>query len=673
MSSLFRFSALAAGWLAGVSSLEAGLLAYFPFDGDFSDASGQANHLTAEPGTDPSITTNPALVAVGDGALDLDGDDWLNLTSPLAFGPGDPWSVAFWVKRAPNAAAQDGMIVGEVGSSSNFIWTPDNPSVVQGLRFRNGSGASSDFGGFPDDHAYHHWAVIAPGDGSVTVYRDNISLGSLTPSGGTTFTASDVGHAFSQTGQIHFGQIDELYLYDEALAPARIAELSGTSTGPDETPPALSSSDIVDGRDGGEVTSGMTVVFTVTFSEDMDASSVGVDDFGTLGDAPVTFGAVREISPGTFTIEVRPTGTGTLQLAVLQDAELLDSVGNPLNTTQAIADNEILTVVDPPEPVPIRRIRVVLLGGQSNAAGRGNPNELPTFPVNLQLPQDDVLFYEGSSLTALRPGSQFGPEITLGRTMAATLRLERGTRVAILKYGVGGTSLAVDWKPGGDATTAGDGPRYVTFQQTVSNGLAALASAYPGASIELAGLLWVQGERDAKGGFENDYEDNLVAFIEDVRITYGAELPFVISRLAIEQTNIPLPQLDILRAAQTVVANDDPLSPLLDTDGFGMQSDSLHFDSIGLQRIGASAARTLLAFHPIPPIRTELEGRNLTLILDAPLSGFRYTLQTSGTLASDDWTDRESVITDGTPLTLTGPSLDESSARFIRLKRTSAP
>lgn len=555
MSPHARIFALAVGWLAGVGSLEAGLLAYFSFDRDFSDTSGNFNHLTAEPGTNPTLTTAPALVAVGDGALDLDGNDWLNLSTTLAFGPNDPWSVAFWVRRDPNAATQDGMIVGEVGSSSNFIWTPDNPAVVQGLRFRNASGTSADFGGFPDDGAYHHWAVIAPGDGSVTVYRDNISLGSLTPAGGTTFTASDVGHAFSQAGQIHYGQIDELYLFDEAISPDKVAELSGLST----------------------------------------------------------------------------------------------------------------------KPMPVRRVRVVLLGGQSNAAGRGTTSQLPIAPINLQEPQDDVDLYEGSSLTTLRPGSQFGPEITLGRSMADALAGEEGARVAILKYGVGGTSLAVDWKPGGDATTAGDGPLYVTFQQTVNDGLAALAAAYPGASIELTGMLWVQGERDAKGGHENQYKANLAAFIEDVRMTYGPQLPFVISRLAIEQTNIPQPPLDLVREAQTIVANDDPLSPLLDTDGFGMQSDNLHFDSIGLQKIGTTAAKTLLAFHPISPIRTKLEGRTLTLMLDAPLPGFRYTLQTSSTLALDDWTDGESVIADGTPLNFTAPSFGESSTRFIRLRRTPAP
>ena len=97
---------------------------------------------------------------------------------------------------------------------------------------------------------------------------------------------------------------------------------------------------------------------------------------------------------------------------------------------------------------------------------------------------------------------------------------------------VGGTDLYIDWVAGGDATTTGDGPRYVSFQSVVSNGLAALAAAYPNAAIETKGMLWVQGERDAGTAEAANYEANLTAFIADMRLTYGSDLWFVVSRLS---------------------------------------------------------------------------------------------------------------------------------------------
>lgn len=674
MSRSSRSFALAALLVVGPQWARAGLLAYYSFDSDFTDASGQSNDLTAEPGTDPAITTDPGQVAGGTGALDLDGNDWLNLTNTLSFGPSDPWSVAFWVKRDAGAATQDGMILGEVGTSGNFIWTPSNPTVVQGLRFRNANGNNADYSGFPDDGAFHHWAVIAHGDGSVTVYRDNVSLGSRTPSGGTTFTASDVGHAFSSTGQIHFGQIDELYIYDEAIDATKVAELSGISTGPDETPPSLSGSNINDGSGSDVVNAGTAVTFTIAFSEDMDATTVSADDFGNGGTAPVTIENVTEISPGTFEVTVLPSAPGTLQLIVPQDAELLDPAGNALDTTVAIQDDDILTVVTPPEPVPLKRIRVVLLGGQSNAAGRGDSSGLPTSPVNLQAPQNDVDFYNGS-LTALSPGSQFGPEITMGRTMTDIVGGSSGTRIAIIKYGVGGTSLVADWKAGGDETTSNDGPRYVTFQNRVTNGLAALASAYPGIPIELAGMLWVQGERDAKTGAENEYEANLTAFIEDVRLTYGADLPFIISRLSINQTNIAPGPLEVVRAAQSSVAASDDRNVLLDTDGFGMLGDNLHFDAQGQQEIGNVAALQLLSFFPFesPPGFALDSGNDPTLTVNDPLPGFLYTLQSSATLEENSWTDLESIVAASSLIVFELQNFVGATNRFVRIKRSIAP
>jgi hypothetical protein len=208
----------------------------------------------------------------------------------------------------------------------------------------------------------------------------------------------------------------------------------------------------------------------------------------------------------------------------------------------------------------INRLRVVLLGGQSNADGRADPAELPATPVDLQLPQNDVDFYyntEGgtATLTTLTPGlsetSQFGPEITLGRAMADLWTVEDQTRVAIIKYANGGTNLQNHWKAGGDGTTTGDGPEYVIFQQTVEDGLAELAAAYPDAVIDLQGMVWMQGESDAVNGFENQYQANLTAFIADVRATYGADLPFIVGRLSSGQTDLPAGALATVRAAQT--------------------------------------------------------------------------------------------------------------------------
>lgn len=247
-------------------------------------------------------------------------------------------------------------------------------------------------------------------------------------------------------------------------------------------------------------------------------------------------------------------------------------------------------------PSTATRLRVYLLGGQSNGDGRAAISELP---VELQSPQSNVDFYykvEGSvaSLTTLRPGlsetSQFGPEIMLGNRLAKLHAHEQGTRVAIIKYANGGTNLHTQWKAGGDGTISGDGPEYLVFQQTVQGGLAALAAAHPLAEINLEGMTWMQGEADASAEHAALYQSRLATFISDVRATFGQTLPFIIGCLSSGQTYIPAQYLSAVRSAQDAVAAADPLTGIVNTDGLGMKSDNLHFNGAGQQAMGSDFA-----------------------------------------------------------------------------------
>ena len=116
------------------------------------------------------------------------------------------------------------------------------------------------------------------------------------------------------------------------------------SSFPDTTVPTLTSTSIVDDRSGNPVAVNTLVNYTVTFSENMDATTVSTADFGNAGTSAVTIGTVTETIPGVFTVPVTPTSAGTLQLRVNAAAVLTDVAGNALVTTSAILDNTTLTV-----------------------------------------------------------------------------------------------------------------------------------------------------------------------------------------------------------------------------------------------------------------------------------------------------------------------------------------
>ena len=238
-------------------------------------------------------------------------------------------------------------------------------------------------------------------------------------------------------------------------------------------------------------------------------------------------------------------------------------------------------------PAQADHVKVFLLGGQSNMVGYGvSTSGLPTSPVNLQEPQDDVLFYYGSALTTLRPGSgsAFGPEVTFGRTVADAVPSDT---FCLIKSAASGTSLASSWDPTTGAT-------YTAFRNKVSDGLAALSAA--GHTHEIVGMLWTQGERDAKDNVTTaQYEFDLNEFIADIRTRYGANLPFFLSRLSSGQTNLTNAQLTEIRAAQENVAASDPKAWMIDTDAMALQGDNLHFTAAGQIALGEAFGASYLS------------------------------------------------------------------------------
>jgi len=122
------------------------------------------------------------------------------------------------------------------------------------------------------------------------------------------------------------------------------------TNGPDTSPPTLLAANIVDDQGGASVNENTLVTYTLTFSEDIDATTVSSADFGNAGTSPVSFGTITENSAGVFAVQVTPTAAGTLQLQVPIGATILDTAGLSMVTTSAVVDDTAITVtVAPPD------------------------------------------------------------------------------------------------------------------------------------------------------------------------------------------------------------------------------------------------------------------------------------------------------------------------------------
>jgi hypothetical protein len=96
---------------------------------------------------------------------------------------------------------------------------------------------------------------------------------------------------------------------------------------PDTTPPTVT---IDDGDGDDAVLVNETLTYTLTFNEDINASTVTAVDFENAGSATISIGAINETSPGIFTVAVTPSTTGTVILRVPTGAVIQDNAGNAL-------------------------------------------------------------------------------------------------------------------------------------------------------------------------------------------------------------------------------------------------------------------------------------------------------------------------------------------------------
>ena len=250
---------------------------------------------------------------------------------------------------------------------------------------------------------------------------------------------------------------------------------------------------------------------------------------------------------------------------------------------------------------------VFLIGGQSNATGRGDSSQLTG---TLAAPQTDVYFYwhqglaatnaalADDTLLALQPGSghgtygtvnpnEFGPELGFGRSMADAFP---DHNIFIIKYAYGGSNLHTDWSAGG--------AKYATFLDTTAAGLAAITSA--GHTVHMAGMLWQQGEADQSAANAAAYEANLTDLISRVRTdAFGgqADAPFVLGTLSTNQTNYdqsPGSGFQVVRTAQANVAAADTAVAAVNTDTYSVRADNVHFDASGQVDLGAGLAAAMI-------------------------------------------------------------------------------
>ena len=256
----------------------------------------------------------------------------------------------------------------------------------------------------------------------------------------------------------------------------------------------------------------------------------------------------------------------------------------------------------PEEPVDYD---VYLIGGQSNADGRGVTSELtgPLAVWNAEQP-DVRIFYVNplnedpvnpsynTGWTTLRPGLaaapgfsgmlpslNFGLELSFARTLADR---SPDRRIALIKVTKGGTSLSTDWNP-----AASGNFMWRAATNFVPQALATLTNAQD--TVTLKGMIWHQGESD---GSNVDFSSDLGLFLASTRALVG-DLAFPMALGELEQ-HVSSPDTDrsALNATMTAVSEADPFTGMASSTNL-LTRDGVHFDTEGVIEFGIRYANLI--------------------------------------------------------------------------------
>lgn len=225
---------------------------------------------------------------------------------------------------------------------------------------------------------------------------------------------------------------------------------------------------------------------------------------------------------------------------------------------------------------PVYEIDSFLMVGQSNMCGRGYIEEVePIVNPDCFMLRNGRWLEMSEPINVDRPvrDAQYKSGVCLAASFADSYARTFGRKIGLIPCADGGTR-ADEWMPGD-----------VLFDHAVMQaGLARRSS-------ELKGILWHQGESNARTGDLSGYESELYFVLKQFRTALGRpDLPIVVGEISRSITApwwVPNDHAfdDINRIIRTVAA-DLGNCAVVSVDGLEIQKDGLHFSAKALRTLG---------------------------------------------------------------------------------------
>ena len=234
------------------------------------------------------------------------------------------------------------------------------------------------------------------------------------------------------------------------------------------------------------------------------------------------------------------------------------------------------------------QVKIYLLLGQSNMAGRGVPEkeDLATHPRVFVFNLSNQWKLAAEPLTLGEKGKTpgVGPGLAFGKAMADA---NPKITIGLVPCAVGGTPLR----------------RWVRGADLYSNAVARAQAAATAGTI--SGILWHQGEGDAGSKKNADsYGERLAKMIADLRVDLNApNLPFVVGQIGefnYEREGNPLPFAREINEALIKISQTVPQTGCALSRGLAHKGDQVHFSSEAERELGRRYAREMMKLEKSP-------------------------------------------------------------------------
>lgn len=239
---------------------------------------------------------------------------------------------------------------------------------------------------------------------------------------------------------------------------------------------------------------------------------------------------------------------------------------------------------------------VLVVAGQSNATGLDNagPN-CAGLPAHLVQIDQKIQLWNGSAFVPLQncannnilTGGGFGGAQAWGpeAEFAYQWRLSHPSQTLyIVKYALGGSSLAVSWNPSQPALF------YAALRDAITAALATISTKSP----KVMGTLWMQGETDATDPTQAAaYQTNLTSLTTSAVTDWAkgnASAPFIIGRISDDSSAAN--RANVRTGERLVSAGSPTLIPIVNTDAYSRSG--IHYDASGQTSLGGDMYKAFI-------------------------------------------------------------------------------